>query len=93
MKRNRSYSTTADTTRKSSRFSKRRSWPNLQSYYVLQAAVRNPGIASLSVFAGEPDPVQWLQENLEVDFPQQRRDFEHLAVGECAARRLAAFGR
>ena len=42
----------------------------LQSYYVLQSAVRNPGVASLSVFAGKPDPVQWLQENLEVDFPQ-----------------------
>jgi capsular exopolysaccharide synthesis family protein len=42
----------------------------LTSYYVLQAAVRNPGIASLSVFAGKPDPVQWLQEHLEVDFPQ-----------------------
>jgi polysaccharide biosynthesis transport protein len=42
----------------------------LASHYVLQSAVRNPGVASLSVFAGEPDPVQWLQENLEVDFPQ-----------------------
>ena len=42
----------------------------LTSHYVLQSAVRNPGVASLSVFAGEPDPVQWLQENLEVDFPQ-----------------------
>ena len=42
----------------------------LTSYYVLQSAVRNPGVASLSVFAGVPDPVQWLQENLEVDFPQ-----------------------
>jgi capsular exopolysaccharide synthesis family protein len=43
----------------------------LSSYYVLQAAVRDPGIASLSIFAGEPDPVLWLQENLEADFPQQ----------------------
>jgi capsular exopolysaccharide synthesis family protein len=43
----------------------------LGSYYVLQAAVRNPGIASLSVFAGEPDPVEWLMQKLEVDFPQQ----------------------
>lgn len=43
----------------------------LRSHFVLSAAVRNPGIASLSVLAGEPDPVAWLQENLRVDFPQQ----------------------
>jgi capsular exopolysaccharide synthesis family protein len=42
----------------------------LKSNYVLTAAVRNPGIASLSALAGEPDPVEWLQENLIVDFPQ-----------------------
>jgi capsular exopolysaccharide synthesis family protein len=43
----------------------------LTSYYVLNAALRQPGIAQLSVLADEPDPVEWLQENLEVDFPQQ----------------------
>ena len=43
----------------------------LKSYFVLQTAVRDPSIASLSIFAGEGDPVQWLQENLAVDFPQQ----------------------
>src|SRR3954469_21424254 len=42
----------------------------LKSNYVLTAAVRNPGIASLSALAGESDPVEWLQENLTVDFPQ-----------------------
>jgi capsular exopolysaccharide synthesis family protein len=43
----------------------------LKSYFVLQAAVRDPSIASLSMFAGEPDPVQWLQDHLRVEFPQQ----------------------
>jgi capsular exopolysaccharide synthesis family protein len=42
----------------------------LKSYFVLQAAVRKPGITSLSALAGE-DPVEWLMENLEVQFPQQ----------------------
>ncbi len=43
----------------------------LKSYYVLEAAIRKPGIASLSALAGEGEPVVWLQENLGVDFPQQ----------------------
>jgi capsular exopolysaccharide synthesis family protein len=43
----------------------------LRSYFVLNAAVRDPGISSLSILAGEGDPVEWLQENLRVDFPQQ----------------------
>jgi capsular exopolysaccharide synthesis family protein len=43
----------------------------LRSYFVLNAAVRDPGIASLSIFADVPNPVEWLQENLRVDFPQQ----------------------
>jgi capsular exopolysaccharide synthesis family protein len=43
----------------------------LRSYFVLNAAVRDPGIASLSIFAGQGDPVEWLQGNLRVDFPQQ----------------------
>jgi hypothetical protein len=43
----------------------------LTSYYVLYKALRQPGVASLSVFADEPYPVEWLQENIEVDFPQQ----------------------
>ena len=42
----------------------------LKSNFVLTAAIRPAGIASLSVLAGEPDPVEWLQENLVVDFPQ-----------------------
>lgn len=43
----------------------------LLAHYVLLKALREPGISSLSVFAGEPDPVEWLQENMDVDFPQQ----------------------
>jgi polysaccharide biosynthesis transport protein len=44
----------------------------LRANFVLSAAVRNPGIASLSVFAGERlTPEEWLQNNLRVDFPQQ----------------------
>jgi capsular exopolysaccharide synthesis family protein len=43
----------------------------LTSYYVLYKGLRQPGVASLSVFADEPYPVEWLQENIEVDFPQQ----------------------
>jgi hypothetical protein len=41
----------------------------LGSFYVLQAALRNPGLASLPVFQGKRDPVAWLQEHLEVEFP------------------------
>jgi polysaccharide biosynthesis transport protein len=42
----------------------------LKSNFVLTAALRDPGIASLSILAGEPEPVEWLQEELVVDFPQ-----------------------
>ena len=49
----------------------------IYSYYVLQAALRNPVVAALPVFQNQPDPVAWLQENLEVDFPQ---DGEILAI-------------
>ena len=42
----------------------------LKSNYVLTAAIRPAGIASLSALAGETDPVEWLQDNLAVDFPQ-----------------------
>jgi capsular exopolysaccharide synthesis family protein len=42
----------------------------LKSNYVLTAAIRDPKVGGLSALAGESDPVQWLQDNLEVDFPQ-----------------------
>jgi polysaccharide biosynthesis transport protein len=42
----------------------------LRSHFVLQAALRGPGIASLSALAGERDPVQWLMDKLSVSFQQ-----------------------
>jgi polysaccharide biosynthesis transport protein len=42
----------------------------LKSHFVLQAALRGPGIASLSALAGERDPVQWLMDKLSVSFQQ-----------------------
>lgn len=42
----------------------------LKSNYVLTSAIRDPKVGGLSALAGESDPVQWLQDNLEVDFPQ-----------------------
>jgi capsular exopolysaccharide synthesis family protein len=43
----------------------------LKSFFVLEKAVRPVEIASLSVLADETDPVEWLQENLVVEFPLQ----------------------
>ena len=40
----------------------------LKSDFVLRAALRDPAIASLSIFAGKSDPVAWLADNLEVRF-------------------------
>jgi polysaccharide biosynthesis transport protein len=42
----------------------------LQSHFVLQAALRGPGISSLGALAGEVDPVQWLTDKLRVAFQQ-----------------------
>ena len=42
----------------------------LKSNFVLTAAIRPADISSLSVLAGEKDQVEWLQDNLVVDFPQ-----------------------
>lgn len=41
----------------------------IKSDYVLTAAIRSPSIANLSPLVGRADPVEWLQEHLEVDFP------------------------
>jgi hypothetical protein len=49
----------------------------LHSYYVLNAAVRNPKIASLSVFESLQDPVEWLQEHVETEI---EKDSEILAI-------------
>ena len=42
----------------------------LKSKFLLTSAIRNPGIASLSILASERDKEEWLQDNLAVDFPQ-----------------------
>jgi hypothetical protein len=42
----------------------------LKSHFVLQSALRGPGIDSLSALAGEPDHVQWLMEKIGVSFLQ-----------------------
>ncbi len=41
----------------------------LKSKFLLTAAIRDPGVASLSILAGERDKEEWLQENLQVEFP------------------------
>ena len=41
---------------------------------VLTAALVNPGIASLSILARERDKEGWLQEHLDVEFPQKALD-------------------
>lgn len=42
----------------------------LKSYFVMQAALRGPGIEALGVLAGEPDKVQWLMDELSPSFQQ-----------------------
>jgi hypothetical protein len=42
----------------------------LKSNFVLTAAVRNPKVAALPFLQGHEDPVEWLQDRLEVDFPE-----------------------
>jgi hypothetical protein len=42
----------------------------LKAKFLLTSALRNPGIASLSLFAGVRDPEEWLQEHLDVSFPE-----------------------
>lgn len=49
----------------------------LKSYFLLQAAIRDPAIASLPLLKSQTDPVEWLQKHLEVEFPQ---DGEVLAI-------------
>ena len=42
----------------------------LKSNFLLTSALRNPKIGSLAIFQGQSDPLEWLQANLEVDFPE-----------------------
>ena len=43
----------------------------LKSYFVIQAALRAPGMESLGVLAGEPDKVQWLIDELSPSFARE----------------------
>jgi capsular exopolysaccharide synthesis family protein len=43
----------------------------LKSYFVLQAAVRDPSVSGLGALAGEQDPIQWLTNRINVSFPQE----------------------
>jgi hypothetical protein len=42
----------------------------LKSKFLLTSALRDPRIASLSVFAGVRDPEQWLQDHLDLSYPE-----------------------
>jgi len=42
----------------------------LKQYFVIQAALRRPGIDTLGILAGETDKVQWLTDELSPSFPQ-----------------------
>jgi hypothetical protein len=42
----------------------------LRSFFVLNAAMRDPGIAGLAILQSQKDPVEWLQDHLEAEFPQ-----------------------
>jgi hypothetical protein len=48
----------------------------IKSYFVLQSAVRNPAVAGLPILAGKADPVEWLQEKIEVEFPRNTEILE-----------------
>jgi hypothetical protein len=43
----------------------------LRSEFVLTAALRDPGVASLPTLAGVDDPVEWLAEHLHVEYPEE----------------------
>src|SRR5262245_33082160 len=42
----------------------------LKSRFLRTAAVRMPGVSSLSIFAGVKDPEEWLLKHLEIEFPE-----------------------
>jgi hypothetical protein len=54
----------------------------LRSNFVLQAAIRDPRIAGLSALTGQSDPVEWLQEDLVVQFPQNGEILEITLSGD-----------
>ena len=50
---------------------KRTQLATIRGDWLLQSALRDPAINSLPALAGERDKIKWLQENINVDFPQQ----------------------
>ena len=54
----------------------------LRTKFVLQSAIRNPSIAGLSAISSQPDPVEWLQEDLIVQFPQNGEILEITLSGD-----------
>ena len=58
----------------------------LKSNFVLQAAIRDPAVASLGVLAGESGTdgkVKWLVDNLNVDFPNRSEILRISLSGDC----------
>jgi hypothetical protein len=54
----------------------------LKSNYVLTAAIRPPSVGSLSILAGKADPVEWLKDNLKVEFPENGEVLSISLAGE-----------
>lgn len=54
----------------------------LKSYFVIQAALRAPGMEALGILAGEPDKVQWLIEELVPAFQQNSEILSITLVGD-----------
>ncbi len=48
----------------------------LKSHFVLTAALRKPGVASLSTLQSQADPIEWLERHLEIEFPQDSEIME-----------------
>jgi len=54
----------------------------LKSYFVIQAALRTPGMESLGVLAGEPDKVQWLIDEITPSFQNNSEILSISLTGE-----------
>lgn len=42
----------------------------IKSTYVISAALRRPGISQISLIEAQSDPVEWLRDELEFEFPE-----------------------
>lgn len=56
----------------------------LKSYFVIQAALRAPGMEALGVLASEPDKVQWLIDELVPTFQQNSEILSITLTGDTA---------